>query len=328
MSKIIIGVHGVGNKPPKEILQRWWCQALREGFRRIDKPQVFFNFEMLYWADIVYEKPLDVNVTDPKDPLFLVETYNPGRKIPENRQRPILKNLKGYLEKKMDKLFLKEDMTPKFSSITNKFMKLYFKDMEAYYSFTGSEEGSGIKFRRDEIRNRLADTLHRHKGKNILLLCHSMGSVIAYDVMFHTAPDVPVDTLITAGSPQGLPVIIGWIFAERRQTGAVIDKIRTPENVKQNWFNFSDPEDTIAFDADLKDDYAENSGKVRVTDITVKNDYENRGSRNPHKSFGYLRTPEMAEVIYDFLHRGQSRFIQTCSDKINRRFSDFIEKYK
>lgn len=328
MSKIIVGVHGLGNKPSREVLGRWWRRSLREGLRQIDRPRVFFNFELFYWADIVHEKPLDLDIIDPQDPLFLVEPHNPGRKRLEMQQGPIRKKLRDYLGKQMDKLFLNEDMTLNFTSITDKIISRYFREMGGYYSFTGSSEDSDIRFRRDEIRNRLADTLRRHKGKEILLLSHSMGSIIAYDVLSHTAPDIPIDTFITAGSPLGLPVIVGRVFSEQQQGVADFDKIRTPENVKQNWFNFTDPRDAIAFDETLKDDYAENSANIRVVDIPVNNDYENRGIRNPHKDYGYLRTPEMARVVYDFLQRGRPGFLQRWDDKLNRRISDLIEKYK
>lgn len=328
MSKIIIGVHGLGNKPPREILQQWWLRSLREGFRRIDRPRVFFNFELLYWADIVHEKPLDLNVTDPKDPQFLLETYNPGRKRSEDQHGPIRKKLRDYLVKQMDRIFLNEDMTLNFTSITDKFIKHFFREMEAYYPLAGSGENSEIRFRRDEIRNRLADTLRRHKGKDILLLTHSLGSIIAYDVLFHATPDVPVNTFITAGSPLGLPMIVARVFAEQRLGEVDLIKLHTPENIQKSWFNFSDPNDTISFDQTLKNDYAENSANVRVVDIMVNNDYENQGVRNPHKIYGYLRTPEMARVIYDFLHSGQPGFIQRWDDRLNRRFADFIEKYK
>jgi hypothetical protein len=328
MSKIIIGIHGLGNKPPKDLLQKWWRQSLREGFRCIDKPQVFFDFELVYWADILHEKPLDINITDPENPLFLIEPYLPGRQIDEEPQGPLRKKIMGYLERQMDKLFLNDDMTLNFSSITDKIIKRYFKDMEAYYAFADPENKTDVKLRRDEIRNRLAETLRKHRDKEILLLSHSMGSIIAYDVLFHTVPDVTVDTFITAGSPLGLPVIIGRIFAEQQKKVANFDKVRTPENVKRNWFNFADPEDTIAFDATLNDDYAENSQNIRAIDITVRNNYENRGVKNSHKIYGYLRTPEMARVIYDFQHRGQPRMKQKLADRLNSLLSGFIEKYK
>ena len=54
-------------------------------------------------------------------------------------------------------------------------------------------------------------------------------------------------------------------------------------------------------DYSLNDDFAENSRGVRAIEKIVINNYEYGGSKNPHKSFGYLRTPEMAEIISDFL---------------------------
>jgi hypothetical protein len=42
--------------------------------------------------------------------------------------------------------------------------------------------------------------------------------------------------------------------------------------------------------------------------MTVTNDYEFGGNKNPHKSYGYLRTPDMAGIISDFLKKDRSRF--------------------
>ena len=32
MSKVIIGIHGLGNKPQKNLLEEWWKAAINEGF--------------------------------------------------------------------------------------------------------------------------------------------------------------------------------------------------------------------------------------------------------------------------------------------------------
>ena len=41
---------------------------------------------------------------------------------------------------------------------------------------------------------------------------------------------------------------------------------------------------------------------IRPRDLSVVNDYHNHQSRhNPHKSYGYLRTKELARVLEDFL---------------------------
>ncbi|MFC2139286.1 hypothetical protein ACFLR4_01370, partial [Bacteroidota bacterium] len=69
MSKIVIGIHGLGNKPPTGLLGKWWKRSLREGFARLNNPAHFFRFEMVFWADILYRKQLDPDIKDKTDPL-------------------------------------------------------------------------------------------------------------------------------------------------------------------------------------------------------------------------------------------------------------------
>ena len=35
MKKIIIGVHGLGNKPPADVLEKWWAASIQEGLAAI-----------------------------------------------------------------------------------------------------------------------------------------------------------------------------------------------------------------------------------------------------------------------------------------------------
>lgn len=328
MSKIILGIHGLGNKPAKQVLESWWKQSLREGFRLINSPNVFFNFELVYWADIMHPEPQDINISDPGHPLYLEEYYYPARKIKVNEPGTLRKKIHGYIDKQIDKLFLNDDMTLNFSSISDKIIHHYFRDLEAYYSDSPEQEKSGNRSFRDQVRERLATVLRKYEKDEILLLSHSMGSIIAYDVLTHLTPDINIQTFITVGSPLGMPIIVGRIFAEQKKKMIKVAKVRTPDSVRKNWFNFADWEDRIAIDAILKDDFDENIHHVRAVDISVHNDYENRGVRNAHKIYGYLRTPEMAEVISDFLMQGKSKFLLKFEQKINRWFSDFIEKYK
>jgi len=34
MDKIIIGIHGIGNKPPEDILRNWWLDSILEGAKK------------------------------------------------------------------------------------------------------------------------------------------------------------------------------------------------------------------------------------------------------------------------------------------------------
>lgn len=76
--------------------------------------------------------------------------------------------------------------------------------------------------------------------------------------------------------------------------------MQIPEAVQKHWYNFSDIRDKIALDYKLSDDFAPNSKGVKVVDKLVTNKYVMNGLANPHKSFGYLRTPEFIEVLKAF----------------------------
>ena len=76
MSKIIIAIHGLGNKPPQDILKKWWKMAISEGLKHIGHFRLFFKFEFIYWADILHTNPLDPQIKDKDDPLYLDEQLN------------------------------------------------------------------------------------------------------------------------------------------------------------------------------------------------------------------------------------------------------------
>ena len=68
MKNVIIGIHGLKNKPPKELLEKWWKTSISDGLNNIGQHDIEFQFELVYWADLEYSKPLDPEITDPKDP--------------------------------------------------------------------------------------------------------------------------------------------------------------------------------------------------------------------------------------------------------------------
>jgi hypothetical protein len=121
-----------------------------------------------------------------------------------------------------------------------------------------------------------------------------MGSIIAYDVLRdagRTLPGLRISHFVTVGSPLGLAAV--------KEIG--VAPLRVPECVAR-WSNFADPRDRVArWDTRLSSDYRENSAGVVVTDHFVINGYVSpSGKPNPHKIYGYLRTPEMSELIESF----------------------------
>jgi pimeloyl-ACP methyl ester carboxylesterase len=131
-------------------------------------------------------------------------------------------------------------------------------------------------------------------GAQIMLIAHSMGSIIAYDVLAgagRSLPGLRISHFVTVGSPLGLAPVKEILAAP----------LRVPECVR-HWTNLADPRDHVArWDTRLASDFGENSAGAAISDHLVINGYVSpSGKPNPHKVYGYLRTPEMSELIASF----------------------------
>lgn len=301
MAKVIICIHGLGNKPSRELLTKWWRRSIREGLSGIGKYIFNPKVVMVYWADILYDKPLDENISDPNDQYFLEEKYIPAPKnyIPEKHETR--KKILDFIEKQVDKLFLNKDLSINYSFISDFIIHKYFKDLETYYSQKQlAKNGKNISAR-NVIRKRLADILNQHKNDEIFLIAHSMGTIVAYDVLVLQLTTTSIDTFATIGSPLGIPTVISKFAAEFKNVFNDSHKPSTPALVKRFWYNFSDIEDKVAINYNLADDYGANENGIKAIDFVVNNNYIKNGERNPHKAYGYLRTPEFSKVLFEFL---------------------------
>jgi len=317
VSKIILGIHGLGNKPPKRLLERWWKYSLAEGLRAIGHPGSFFKFKLVYWADFLYPEPLDPAVKDKNDPLYIANPYIPARTVIQKIPRTLKKRVLDYIQRQLAKIFLNEDLSINYESVTDLIIRRYFRDLDIYYSKQCLDSKQCSRPAKEVIREELARMLRKYRRKDILLIGHSMGSIIAYDVLTQSAPDVRIHTLVTMGSPLGLPPIMIKILAEQGKKARRHITSPTPENITTAWHNFSDLQDRVATDYALSDDYAANSRHVRAIDTIVANSYKYKGNPNPHNVYGYLRTPELARVIVEFLNAGRPRALVWLSAHIN-----------
>ncbi|MCP4753813.1 MAG: alpha/beta hydrolase [Proteobacteria bacterium] len=304
MSKIIIGIHGLGNKPPARLLTSWWKTAMEEGLESVSPATPISHFELVYWARLLHLEALNPTIDDEKDPLYIGDPYVRGEENqPPEKPREFRKKILDYLGNQLDDIFLKTDSTINFSSVSDFIIRHFFSDLGVYYQTYHQNHHTPDYQLKPVIRALLAETLRKHRRKKILLIAHSMGSIIAYDVLTQLVPEVKIDTLITIGSPLGLPIIRGKIAAELSKTDKKPVVLRTPENVTTNWFNLADTRDKIALYDQLGGLYAPNSSGIQVIDQTVHNNYTYQGEKNPHKAYGYLRTPEIAAIIHGFLQR-------------------------
>ena len=276
---------------------------MTEGLKAIKFDNDLPEFEMVYWSDILHKKPLDPNEKDPGSPLYIDEKYleASGNFVVEDHSTR--KKIVDYLGRQMNRIFLNEDLSLNYSFVYDTIMRRYFSDLEQYYF--GNKTDHDVHYIRDLIRNRLSEKIRKHEKDNIMLIGHSMGSIIAFDVLTFLVPDIKINTFITMGSPLGLPFILGKIAAEEKEKGINTPMLQAPPGVTNKWFNFSDILDKVAFNYKIEDYYSDNSFGVKPVDLLVVNNYRINGIPNPHKSFGYLRTPEFSKILSQFIHEGK-----------------------
>lgn len=128
-------------------------------------------------------------------------------------------------------------------------------------------------------------------GVETVVVGHSLGSVIAYNVLRQNAKDRgwSVPLLVTIGSPLGVNRI-------RNAVKALAAPTRCPEGVL-GWFNAMDERDIVAL-------YPLTSGNFPLDPdlpaIENKTDVRNR-TANRHGVVGYLEDPEVARRIHEAL---------------------------
>lgn len=324
MKKIIIGIHGLGNKPPKYLLQKWWKDAMNEGMKSQGINKKIPDFELIYWADILYEKPLNKWEKDPENPYYLDEPYVKAPEFVEVEDHSFIMKLTDFISDQLNKIFLNEDKTLNYSFLSDIILKNYFRDLDFYYIEECNDKNGKYCKVRDLIRNRIANTINKYKDYEICIIAHSMGSIVAYDVLNFIIPEKKINTLITIGSPLGLPVVVSKIAAEHNKLDKGKSVMVTPPGITSNWFNIADIMDHVALNYKLADDFFQNERMVAPKDFLVQNNYQVNGIKNPHKSFGYLRTPQFSTILSDFI--GDET--QNTGQKVLGKVYEFLKKVK
>jgi hypothetical protein len=143
--------------------------------------------------------------------------------------------------------------------------------MEAYYFLFDKEyarPGDGKRFMvRRELRERLLRELATavQQGERVVIVSHSMGTMVAYDVL-RNCPECPaVDTLFTLGSPLGITEVQEELVAVDAKT------VDFPAAKLGRWINIYDPLDPVCgADPKIANDFSAVGGK-RVEDVKESN---------------------------------------------------------
>ena len=310
MTKVILGIHGLANKPEPTELEGWWKQSIAEGLAHETGESADFEFRMVYWADLLYKAQLHNEANFSHDALYNSEPYYPAK---PGDIKEFKEGLGGWFRAAALDIggsgidFMKRHLG--MNRFADWALGKVAKDLAFYYDDDRqiADRNRQQRRARDVLRDELKNAIKAEhgKGSEMLVIAHSMGSIIAYDTLRdignETGNGVEVPHFITIGAPLGLPHVKGKIIAERGYD----PKVRTPSIVTKGWTNFADRKDPVAFDSRLNDDYGKNRHGVQVEDDEVANDYHTGSNKerknNHHKSYGYLRTPEFSKCVAEFL---------------------------
>lgn len=142
--------------------------------------------------------------------------------------------------------------------------------MEAYYYLfdKGYQRPDGARYQvRRELRDRLVKDLRAasEAAEKVVIVSHSMGTIIAYDVL-RNVPDCPqVDTLFTLGSPLGVTEVQDELRA------VDVREVDFPAAKLLRWVNVFDPMDPICgADPCFANDYTVVDGR-KVEDLEESN---------------------------------------------------------
>ncbi|HIF9319192.1 lipase family protein [Photobacterium damselae] len=275
MNKHYIAIHGRSNKPPTHILEDSWLRAINDGRKQttqslINKSQ----FSMAYYADVFYQQPL---YFDPEP--YLPDMPSNHSPIPLAVDEDHLSEMMEQNKWRLDNHFF-EPLLSEFgvyralNYLSKPLLRYWLTDVYHYFH----DPAFAL-----EIEKPLIRLLQEYRHHSITLISHSLGTVIAYNVLQklaaqRTTQDITIDKWITLGSPLGLASVKAQLKQNLQGSLAV------PENVLV-WHNYSDKRDIVCIDGDLADDFAKNNAGVRVRDFQVVNAYPG----NPHKSYEYLR---------------------------------------
>ncbi len=151
------------------------------------------------------------------------------------------------------------------------------------------------------VRKALADAWAA--GERVLLIGHSLGSVIAYDTLWELSHETPVaghvDLFMTLGSPLGGRMISKGLRGVKRE-----GRERYPTNIIR-WQNFSARGELTAMHPELKPFFGQmvELGLLEsLQDITgFYNHFRGNDGLDVHMSYGYLINHPVAESIASWL---------------------------
>ncbi|WDS36774.1 S8 family peptidase [Pseudoxanthomonas sp.] len=292
----VVYIHGIGNKPPAEVLRCQWDQAL---FGRAMGERT----RMAYWVDRQRYPVPEAGTCSDRDE---------GPTISQSEQRVLstfgLAPAGGDLHALVEALAGTPQERAKLEAILADVQAGAAPDAALGPGARGLWSGLNeillrlvsaallqdvhdfffVPARREVMERSLRERLMAGGGP-FVVVAHSQGSMIAYEVLRKLkAAECDVALFLTIGSPLGLPAVRSMFKQDIKKK-----KLPFPPCVRA-WYNVADRLDPVALDGDLSDDI-EGAGD-RFTNFTGSR-INPDAPRNPHSGSGYLSIPQVRSHV-------------------------------
>ncbi|WP_214104790.1 hypothetical protein [Acrocarpospora catenulata] len=242
----IVGVHGIGNigyfrqssgrlAATRQAVGDAWTTWTRAGLERLNAPVVGLDhLPVAYYADCLYQ----YTALGPDDDLGTLEPFAQelfvawAAALLEQREPRLEQVAQGRLTRRLLRQPA-EWITTHYGEAARQVVVRLSEELAIYF---GPEHAD----RRTAARRRVIEAIAHHRPA--VVVAHSLGSVVTYEALC-AEPGVPIDLLITVGSPLG---VSGVIF-ERLEPVPDGRGIRPPGVCR--WINIADVGDPVAIPA-------------------------------------------------------------------------------
>jgi subtilisin family serine protease len=337
-AQTVIYVHGIGNKPVASVLKSQWDNALF-GTNLGDRSR------MAYWVNReYYPKPEPLTGSDPDQVsvddeaittptvLALAKAQSPEEADPVEQeiralsqstlQAEFLRSIAAKMTADSDAAAEARFAAVAAADVTAKLLLLPrpIRDRIVQGLTRALLRDVNDFFFNETRRKAMTDSLVERLavgGGPFVIIAHSQGSMIAYEVLRHLSQaEFDVRLLVTIGSPLGLQevqdVFRTWIGVSAG------GRLPRPPCVAK-WWNVADRLDPVAFDSDLTDEF---DGVLNKRKFFLNPD----SPRHPHSATGYLRTKWVQDPVREPL---SNAFAQAVGQMvITRDLVDDLEDHE
>ena len=180
-------------------------------------------------------------------------------------------------------------------------VKSTIRETENYFSNHDGIGGQVRELLKAPLRRMFAD------GDRVMVIGHSMGSIIAYDALWelwHVEQNPGrIDLFLSLGSPLGMRFVQERLLGFRDAAGR-----RFPGNIR-HWKNAAARGDLAALDPVVRNDFVPMVEQGLTQSIEDMHEdlytyFRNQDGLNVHRSYGYLVHPHVGRVIADWWRAG------------------------